>query len=104
MFEDDCLACRMMFLYMVAKYVAVAQGKKLHPGFGLEQPAAPKEHLEVVSLWKTKEWVEFSAELKLQEKTYNQRDLGGKAWKMYHLWHQFAPEDRPPGCPSRRSR
>eukprot|EP00438_Fugacium_kawagutii_P029791 Skav227164 [mRNA] locus=scaffold502:278286:285743:- [translate_table: standard] len=79
--QDDVLAWRMIFLYMVASYVSQVTTPEKKIGFGLEQPAEPVNMPEVVSLWRTKEWKSFKAEFQLEEITFDQKDLGGKSRK-----------------------
>ena len=80
--EDDVLLWRMVFLYMVAHYVAKARGMDQPAHFSLEQPASPKAYnQEVVSFWDTTEWKELKKEFGFCEETFEQSRLGGLATK-----------------------
>ena len=79
--EDDILLWRMIFIYMVAHYMAKARGlPRVH--LALEQPASPKQYLpEVVSFWDTTEWKEIRTEFNLHEVNFEQKKMGGPATK-----------------------
>lgn len=80
--EDDVLLWRMMLIYIVAEEVnKVEPGKKKMIGFGIEQPAYPEYMPEVVSLWKTSQWMKMKEMYGLEEVTFNQGDYGGEAVK-----------------------
>ena len=79
--DDDVLAWRQVFLFMVATYVRRARGITAKVGFVFEQPAAPEYEKEVVSWWLTPEWKKIKEEFGLSETHVNQRDLGGPAVK-----------------------
>ena len=80
--EDDVLLWRMMMIYIVAEEVnKVEPGKKKMIGFGIEQPAYPEYMPEVVSLWKTSQWMKMKEMYGLEEVTFNQGDYGGEAVK-----------------------
>ena len=79
--EDDILLWRMVFLYMVANYVAKARShSQVH--FALEQPASPQGYMpQTVSFWDTKQWKELKAEFNFEEITFEQKRMGGPATK-----------------------
>ena len=79
--EDDILLWRMVFLYMVAQYMAQARClSRVH--FALEQPASPQEYMpQTVSFGDTKEWKELKAEFNFDEITFQQKRMGGSAIK-----------------------
>ena len=79
--DDDLLLWRMIYLYMVAHYMAQARGlPKVH--FALEQPASPHSYMpETVSFWDTEEWKQVKEEFQLEETTFEQKSLGGPATK-----------------------
>ena len=80
--QDDLLLWRMVFLFLVAKYVREARQIPKPVGFLLEQPASPKDfEPEVVSWWDTTEWKALQEDLGLSEITFRQGALGGAAPK-----------------------
>ena len=80
--EDDCLLWRMIFIAMLDSYLKEARGIQERMCFGLEQPASPKNYTpEVVSFWDTKEWALLKEEFGWNEKTFQQKPLGGAAVK-----------------------
>ena len=83
--EDDILLWRSLMIYIVSEEM-----RKVHPEgdqlpqvkLGLEQPADPTHYMpEVVTLWKTEEWLAFRRMYHLKEQTFNQSSWGGKAKK-----------------------
>ena len=75
--EDDIMAWRQVFVFMIAEYVRKARQKTKKVGFLFEHPAAPKGNEEVVSWWWTEEWQKVKKEFSLEEVNLNQKDLGG---------------------------
>ena len=76
--EDDILLWRMVFLYLVATYMAQARQLPDQVGFLLEQPASPHEYVpETVSFWRTDQWKALKTEMGFWETTYQQGRLGG---------------------------
>ena len=68
--EDDCLMWRMVSLAMVDHYLRKARGCPHSMGFGVEQPASPKDYKpEVVSWWDTQEWRDLREEFGWSEST-----------------------------------
>ena len=76
--EDDILAWRMVFVFMVATYMRRAMRISEKVAFALEQPASPRSYMpEVVSWWETWEWTEIAKEFGLKEVTFMQGEMGG---------------------------
>ena len=48
---------RMIYIALIADLTLKAQGTNQRLAFGLEQPAAPDDMPETVSLWRTREWI-----------------------------------------------
>ena len=83
-YEDDCLMWRGLMLYIVReelrKGLNQMEEEKTH--LGLEQPADPTGYMpEVVTFWKTPEWVQMKKRYSLQEQTFLQSRWGGLAKK-----------------------
>jgi hypothetical protein len=80
--EDDLVAWRMVFLFMVASFVRKARGIPEKVQFTLEQPSSPKAYKpEVVSWWDTWHWQELKKEFDFKETQVKHRGLGGTAEK-----------------------
>ena len=80
--EDDVMAWRMVFLFIVASYVRKARGIPEEVQFTLEQPSSPKEYKpEVVSWWDTWQWKELKKEFDFKETRVRHREFGGQAEK-----------------------
>ena len=82
LFEDDVLLWRMIFLAMLDSSLKKAREETEVMGFGIEQPASPKDYNpEVVSFWDTTEWKDLQKEFGWKEVTFFQKPLGGAAKK-----------------------
>ena len=80
--EDDLLLWRLVFLAMVARYVAEARRLKFQPRFSMEHPSSPKHYMpEVVSWWDTTEWEKLKEEFGWSEVQLHQGSMGGAATK-----------------------
>ena len=83
--DDDLLMWRSIMLFIVATEVRKAFPEKFggkDVKLGLEQPADPKEYKpEVVSWWRTSEWLALRNHYQLQEQTFRQSSWGGQAVK-----------------------
>lgn len=80
-FEDDVVMYRYMMLYVISEEVRKSKGSDKPVGMMMEQPAAPKSHPEVVSIWRTMEWRLLAEIYKLKEQTFNQSEFGAVATK-----------------------
>ena len=83
-YEDDCPMWRGLTLYIVReelrKGLNQMEEEKTH--LGVEQPADPTGYMpEVVTFWKTAEWVQMKKRYNLQEQTFLQSRWGGLAKK-----------------------
>ena len=82
--EDDYLLWRGLMLYVVHEEVrkAMKLPEDQRAFLGIEQPADPKRYKpEVVSFWRTMEWMKLSVSYQLQEQSFLQSKWGGKAKK-----------------------
>ena len=81
-FEDDVLMWRGLMLYVVREELrrGFKEPEKTH--LGLEQPADPTHYMpEVVTFWKTPEWMQMKLRYHLKEQTFLQSRWGGLAKK-----------------------
>ena len=82
--DDDILMWRGLMLFIAHEEMrkALKRGEEEAMFLGLEQPADPTHYMpEVVTFWKTPDWIQMKLRYQLQEQTFLQSRWGGKAKK-----------------------
>ena len=78
--EDDVLMFRAWTVWILAEEVRKLEGKREQVGFGMEQPAIPSLE-EVVTIWRTPQWLKMKEAYGFKLQSFNQGDFGGTAKK-----------------------